>query len=123
MEDLVKLEKELHEPTVRKDGKRLDQLIHDSFTEIGRSGVLLDKNQIMSALSSESSHSVCSQDYATQVIDDELVLLTYRSAHVEANQTLSRFSRRASLWRLTDLGWQMIYHQGTPTDAFDREAT
>ena len=123
MEDLVKLEKELHEPTVRKNRKRLDQLLHDSFTEIGRSGVLFDKNQIMSSLSSESSHSVWSQDYTTQTIDDELVLLTYRSAHVEANMTLSRFSRRASLWRLTGLGWQMIYHQGTPTDAFDREAT
>lgn len=123
MEDLVKLEKELHEPTVRKNRKRLDQLLHDSFTEIGRSGVLFDKNQIMSSLSSESSHSVWSQDYTTQTIDDELVLLTYRSAHVEANKTLSRFSRRASLWRLTDLGWQMIYHQGTPTDAFDQEAT
>ncbi len=123
MEDLVKLEKELHEPSVRKDGKRLDQLLHDSFTEIGRSGALFDKNQIMSALSSESIHSVWSQDYTAQAIDDELVLLTYRSARVEPNQTLSRFSRRASLWQLTDLGWQMVYHQGTPTDAFVQEAT
>ena len=58
-----------------------------------------------------------------KIVGGLYLLLTYRSAHVEANQTLSRFSRRASLWRLTDLGWQMIYHQGTPTDAFDREAT
>ena len=123
MEDLENLERELHEPLVRKDGKRLGQLLHDSFTEIGRSGILFDKDQIMSALNSESVNTVWSQDYAIQTIDDGLVLLTYRSARIESNQTLSRFSRRASLWQLTDLGWQMIYHQGTPTDAFDREAT
>lgn len=123
MEELVKLEKELHDSSVRKNGKRLSQLLHDSFTEIGRSGVLFDKAHIMSALSSEAAHNVWSQDYVVQKIDDELVLLTYRSAWVDTDQTLSRFSRRASLWQLTGLGWQMIYHQGTPTDAFKREAT
>lgn len=123
MEDLVRLEKELHDPSVRKDTKRLGQLLHDSFTEIGRSGILLDRDQTVSALSSESIHAVWSQDYAAQTIDDELVLLTYRSARIEPNQTLSRYSRRASLWQRTDRGWKMRYHQGTPTDAFDRDAT
>ncbi len=123
MDDLVKLEKELHEPSVRKDKERLDQLLHDSFIEIGRSGILFDKAQIMKTLSSESVHVVSSKDYNAKPIGDGLVLLTYRSAHVEPNQALSRFALRASLWEQTTQGWKMRYYQGTPTDAFDQEAT
>lgn len=123
MEEIVKLEIELHQPSVRKSRPRLDQLLHDSFIEIGRSGEIYDKEQILTSLQSEATHRVWSQDYALQPINDGLVLLTYRSAHLGPDESLTRFSRRSSLWEKSKQGWKMRYHQGTPTDAFERQAT
>ena len=120
---MVKLELELHQPSVRKSRSRLEELLHDSFIEIGRSGKIYNKEQILTSLQSEATHRVWSQDYALQPISDGLVLLTYRSAHVGPDESLTRFSRRSSLWEKSEQGWKMRYHQGTPTDAFERQAT
>lgn len=123
MKEIVKLEMELHQPSVRKDRSRLDEILHESFIEISRSGVIYDKKRILTSLQSEVTHSVCSQDYEFQAISDGLVLLTYRSAHVGLDGSLTRFSRRSSLWENTEGGWKMRYHQGTPTDEFERQVT
>lgn len=123
MEEIVKLEMELHQHSVRNDRFRLDELLHDSFIEIGRSGEIYNKERILASLQSEATHRVWSQDYASQLIGNGLVLLTYRSAHVGSDESLTRFSRRSSLWEGSERGWKMRFHQGTPTDAFERQAT
>lgn len=120
---LVRLEKELHDPAVRKNPARLNQLLHDSFLEIGRSGEIHNKARILDSLEAEPTHSVWSQDYEAQTINEGLVLLTYRTAHVGPEQELSRFSRRSSLWEKIGNDWKLRYHQGTPTNAFQKSAT
>ena len=45
-------------------------------------------------------------DFAVRRLGADLVLATYRVA--------SPASLRASLWRLTDEGWRILFHQGTP---------
>ncbi|WP_368047623.1 DUF4440 domain-containing protein [Pseudohongiella sp.] len=123
MDEIVKLEKELHDPSVRKNRSRLDVLLHASFIEIGRSGEIYDKDRILSSLDTDATHKTWSQDFRYQLISDGLVLLTYRSAHVGPCNSLSRFSRSSSLWERTEEGWKLRYHQGTPTSAFERGAT
>ena len=122
-DDLMRLERELHDSSVRKNAERLDQLLHDSFVEIGRSGEMYDKAGILSSLETESTYVVWSQDYESQIISDRLVLLIYRSAHVESENVLSRFSRRSSLWEKVGDRWKLRYHQGTPTSAFEKSAS
>jgi hypothetical protein len=66
---------------------------------------------------------IWSQDYVLVKLDENFALLTYKSAHVDANGQLSRHTLRSSLWQKMQNGWQMRFHQGTPTDAFPKTAT
>ena len=122
--ELKELEVELHQSEIRTDTNRLDVLLHESFCEIGRSGRLYQRNDIVGEMRTESSPPlVWSQDFAVEEVAEGIALLTYRSAHMGENGMLHRHSLRSSLWQRTDLGWQMRFHQGTPTDEFSRHQT
>ena len=121
---LRKLEVELHQPEVRTDADRLNSLLHESFREIGRSGRLYQRDEIAREVLTESSPPlVWSQDFAVEEIAEGIALLTYRSAHIDETGMLYRHSLRCSFWQRTILGWQMRFHQGTPTDEFSRSET
>lgn len=116
---LRELEVALHQPDVRRDPIRVDKLLHESFTEIGRSGRSYSRSQILEFLRVETlSGPVWSQEFSVAEISDNVALLRYKSAFVDVNGQLSRHTLRASLWQRTAQGWKMRFHQGTPTDAF-----
>ena len=122
--ELKKLEVELHQASVRSDRTRLECLLHDSFMECGRSGRVYDRKEILDEISDETmDYSVWSQDFDAKKLSDELVLMTYRSAHINPHGSLTHHSFRSSLWQRTKSGWKMRFHQGTPTEEFEqREA-
>lgn len=121
---LTALECELHEPRVRRDRARLDQLLHPSFSEFGRSGNTYTKTEIMALLLNEQEAvRVHAQDFRVQALAEGVALLTYKSAHCTAGGSLERQSLRSSVWKLGASGWQMLFHQGTPTTGFARDAT
>jgi hypothetical protein len=66
---------------------------------------------------------VWAQDFSVAEIADGIALLTYRSAYVEETGELRRHALRTSLWQRTQRGWQMRFHQGTPTEPFDKNVT
>jgi hypothetical protein len=114
------LEIELHQFSVRSNPERLDELLHVSFVEFGRSGRRYDKAGIIALLSTEAEDGPApwSQDYALSELTEELAQITYRSAHIDDAGELSRHTLRSSLWQKTDGKWQVRFHQGTPTEAF-----
>jgi len=114
------LEIELHQFSARSDPERLDELLHASFIEFGRSGKRYDKAGIIELLSTEADHGIApwSQDYVLSELTDELAQITYRSAHINDAGELSQHTLRSSLWQKTDGKWQVRFHQGTPTEAF-----
>jgi len=119
LQELRDLEVTLHQPEVRRDRRRLDELLHESFVEFGRSGRIYSKADILEQLPEESAPArIWSQDFAVAELADGLALLTYRSAAIDAGGGLSRHSLRSSVWQRTARGWQMRFHQGTPTDTF-----
>lgn len=110
---------ELHQTAVRHDPARLQALLHPAFEEFGRSGTVYSRDSIVAALLAESEGpAIWSQDYALTPLGDALAQLTYRSANLDASGRLSRFTLRSSLWQHTAAGWQMRFHQGTPTRRF-----
>jgi hypothetical protein len=113
------LEVALHRPAARADIPRLDELLHPSFIEFGRSGRSYTKADMLRELPlAQPSDGIWSQDFAVNEITEDVALLTYRSAHVDGNGELSRHTLRSSLWQRAESGWQLRFHQGTPTDAF-----
>jgi hypothetical protein len=124
LETLRTLEVALHQPQVRSDRNRLDGLLHPRFREVGRSGGVYTRADILAEFSDQPpSYEVCSQEFQVEQLTEGLALLTYKSAHINAHGELERHTHRSSLWQLTARGWQMRFHQGTPTDAFLRDAT
>ncbi len=124
LSQLKALEVELHQPLARSDGARLDALLHDDFREFGRSGADYTKASIQSQLLAASEHATVVADrFEVTSLGDAVALLTYRSAHRLADGTLGRFTLRSSTWVHSPTGWQMRFHQGTPTAPYEPEAS
>jgi hypothetical protein len=113
------LERELHEPATRGNRRRLEQLLHAEFWEIGRSGTIYLRAQALEALlNEERAAPIRSQEFRGQVLADGVVLLTYKSAEVGPDGAVGRYALRSSVWRLEGSGWRILFHQGTATGAF-----
>ncbi|AYZ33028.1 DUF4440 domain-containing protein [Serratia sp. FDAARGOS_506] len=112
------LEVELHQPTTRCDPKRVAALLHEDFEEIGRSGLRYDKRQTIAALAIETGYpQIFAQGFKLVQISAGTVLLTYKSFQRDAQGHAVRCTERSSIWLLTEKeGWQIRFHQGTPTD-------
>ncbi len=118
------LEIALHQPKVRSDARRLEELLHDSFLEIGRSGRRYSKADLLRELPSEQvSGEAWSQEFSVAEIGAGVALLTYKSAYVAMDGKMSRYTLRSSIWQRTESGWRMRFHQGTPTEAFAKDMT
>jgi hypothetical protein len=124
LETLRSLEMALHQPEVRRDRGRLMALLHARYREFGRSGRIYDRPQILEEFSGQpQTYKVWSQEYRVESLGESVALLTYKSAHIGDGGSLERHANRSSLWLHTENGWQMLFHQGTPTEPFPRQAT
>ncbi|WP_182074189.1 MULTISPECIES: DUF4440 domain-containing protein [unclassified Serratia (in: enterobacteria)] len=112
------LEVELHQPSVRRDPQRVAALLHEDFEEIARSGLRYDKRQTVAALEMETEHpQIVAEGFTLAKISEGAVLLTYKSFQRNAQGDAIRCTERSSIWMLTEkAGWQMRFHQGTPTE-------
>ncbi len=121
---MCSLETSLHAPAVRADKAQLEKLLHADFFEIGRSGTSYYRSDIIEQLLSQKSHgTVWSQDFALSMPAYSVALLVYKSAQLGADGALSLHAQRASMWQYDELGWQLRFHQGTPTVAFAKNDT
>ncbi len=120
LSQLQALEVELHQPVARGDAARLDALLHDDFHEFGRSGTAYAKSDILTHLLAAAQHAhVVADNFLVRPLAADVALLTYRSAHALPDGTLQRHTLRSSIWQRSDAGWQMSFHQGTPTEPYE----
>ncbi len=57
---------------------------------------------------------IFSEDFNMQVLDKNIVLLTYKSYEVNKRGQSYNEALRSSIWQLSALGaWQLRFHQGT----------
>jgi hypothetical protein len=104
------LEERLLRPDVRASAAALGTLLADDFVEFGSSGTVYNKRSIIVALlREEPDGEPCTmRDFAARRLAVDVILVTYR---IVESRTL-----RSSIWRAADGRWQMVFHQGTPTD-------
>lgn len=98
---------------VRRSPHLLDELLDPDFREVGASGRLWSRAEMIRELPSDAAD----EDDAITVTDmhgvrlsGEIVLVTYIS------ERCGRRARRSSLWRRSDRTWRVLYHQGTIVD-------
>ncbi|MFF9701945.1 DUF4440 domain-containing protein [Streptomyces griseofuscus] len=103
----------LLDPEVRTVPALVLELLDPEFTEFGASGRRWDINSVLTVTSSGS----VSAESPVKVSEMSGVLLAPGVVHLTYfadNQ--GRRAWRSSLWRLTETGWRMYFHQGTLTD-------
>jgi len=115
---IYNLETMLLKPEIRASINQISGLLSDDFIEFGSSGVIYDKKNILEALFKESKIAPAKfsiSNFEVKELIDSLVLSTYNAERILPDGK-SVISLRSSIWRRNDDGWQMIFHQGTPSN-------
>lgn len=109
----IAAETRLLEPDVRASPELAAELLDSDFHEIGASGRHWDTESILAMMSSGSDAvgggpAVEVSGMTGVLLAPGLVHLTYRLDRA------GRRTLRSSLWRWSEAGWRMYFHQGTP---------
>jgi len=117
-DDLAAILKPLEElhllPIVREDRDRLASILHESFTEIGASGRIFSRDEILGNLPTEPSANRVLDEFNARLLSDVIALTTYAVSRTDPNTGTVHRSRRSSIWKLDSGNWRMVFHQGTP---------
>ncbi|MFJ3307525.1 DUF4440 domain-containing protein [Streptomyces sp. NPDC086549] len=100
----------LLDPEVRASRALVSELLDPEFTEIGASGRWWGADSILTVTSAgtvSSESPVKVSEMSGTVLAPGIVHLTY-FADIQGSRAW-----RTSLWRLTETGWRMYFHQGT----------
>ncbi|MGU3646237.1 DUF4440 domain-containing protein [Microbacterium sp. C23T] len=101
-------EEQLLSSGVRRDPRRVVELLHPDFVEIGRSGREWSRDEIVAALSGERQRVAADTDeWRLLELGPDLVLVTYLIRGVDGD------SRHSSIWSSEGGRLQMLFHQGT----------
>jgi hypothetical protein len=88
-----------------------EALLAPGFWEIGASGCIYTRDVVLDTLEARQlaprTEAWSASEHRVQLLAPDLYLLTYTLTQP------TRVSRRATVWRATPAGWQMVYHQGT----------
>ncbi len=88
-----------------------EALLAPEFWEVGASGQRYSREHVLEVLEDRQRQPY---EQAWQTTDDHVQALApdlYLYTYTLIQPT--RVSRRATVWRQTPQGWQMVYHQGT----------
>lgn len=97
----------LNTRAVRSDRVRLGELLHPTFTEIGRSGRLWEREEILDMLQREESINQTITVLDAEFLSTDVILVTSQSNDDRGA------SLRSSVWVLHQGRWQLRFHQGT----------
>jgi hypothetical protein len=112
LEELVRREPIFHRPefgTARDDFERMTM---PDFWEVGASGRRYSREHVLDEL--ERCHQqpviedLYAEDFRCQKLAENLYLLTYTLYQDKVRKTL-----RSTIWRQTQEGWKIVFHQGT----------
>ncbi|WP_298772305.1 DUF4440 domain-containing protein [uncultured Shewanella sp.] len=120
-ETIIELEQACIQTSIRSSRAALEELLDDDFIEIPSTGIPYGKSDALNRIPDEMSPEFTQQDYAITMLASNVVLLTYRATIKKFGKSEMAYSMRSSIWRFNDGHWRMVFHQGTPTPAFDRE--
>lgn len=111
LEELMKLEIFLHWPAFGSAREEIENLLDENFWEVGASGKRYNREIVLKVLEERSKQLneetwINRNFYCTEIAKDNY-LLTYTS--IQGKRT----TERSSIWRRSEQGFKLIYHQGT----------
>jgi hypothetical protein len=111
---LIFQEQSLHTQVVRRDRDKLEVLLAPGFAEVGASGTMYNREQIITLLvGSESSDELHSENFEFKRLGAGTAMLLYRTWHLAENGERVHEAMRSSIWSCSLGQWSMVFHQGT----------
>ena len=114
LEEIIKLEKNLLDSSVRKSAEELNSLLSPGFIEFGTSGGIYNRKLIVERLAEEVPSAVEAFDFEGIFLAPDVVQLRFKTRRKNQDGTISA-SLRSSIWKRIRGRWQMFFHQGTAT--------
>lgn len=115
---LVELELHLQKPEVRSNYSELARLISDDFIEFAATGCSFGKAEVLARLPDERAPTIETSQFAVRELLEGVCQVTYRAKLKKADDNVTSFSMRSSIWRQYQDDWQIVFHQGTPCKPF-----
>lgn len=115
--ELLSLEKSLLKPGA-KSTQVLSKLLADDFIEIGSSGKVYRKHEIIGTLTQQPTSSITLMDFRIRILSPEIVLVTYKAIKTDKAPVQNEYSLRSSIWKSVNGEWRISFHQGTLTQSF-----
>jgi hypothetical protein len=112
-EEIYALEQALLQPEVRRSAARLNDLLAEGFREIGSSGRVYTRDDILEMLPAETGAVFTLSGFETVQLSPDVVLATYAVSKTVDARIIR--SLRSSIWQRVDGRWRMLFHQGTTT--------
>ena len=110
--ELARREPIFHRPEFGTTRADFERMTTEDFWETGASGRRYSRADVLDELERRFSapHGDVweTSDFHCRRLSDDTFLLTYTLL-----QDRQRLTRRATIWRKTADGWQIVYHQGT----------
>ncbi|MET9659953.1 nuclear transport factor 2 family protein [Streptomyces sp. NPDC006510] len=116
----VEGELRLLDPAVRASAELLSQVLHPDYREIDWSGRVWDRDTMIASLTAADAPRpgpLTASRMSGVHLGDDLVHLTYDT------ETKGRLAHCSSVWRLTEAGWLLYFHQATPFGTATDNAT
>jgi hypothetical protein len=115
LEELRRREPIFHHPEFGTTRRDYEAMTHPDFWEVGASGRRYSREFVLDTLENRrpdpDEDKWLISDFHCREIARDNYLITYTLAQGP------RITRRATLWRRTQAGWQALYHQGTIVEA------
>jgi len=90
----------------------MDQVFASDFFEIGRSGRIHSREQLINTDGKPFAARIPLLNLTVRLLTSEVAQVTYNSA-VTVNGAV-QWGRRSSIWSRQSGSWKLRYHQGTP---------
>jgi hypothetical protein len=103
-DEIREVEEQLVTPAVRASADALDRLVSDQFVELGSSGRVYTKPDVIAQMLAQPNITIDVADFQVLAVTPDVALATYRTGR----------SVRSSLWRREGEAWRIVFHQGTP---------
>jgi hypothetical protein len=111
LNELMQREPIFHRPEFGTTRQDFENMTDPEFWEVGASGRRYSREYVLDTLERRYENPIEeiweTKDFHCAAIAPENYLLTYTLIQGE------RITRRSTIWRNSELGWKIIYHQGT----------
>lgn len=124
MKTIEKVIKELEERLLHEDARSnsetLNKLLADEFEEIGVSGRVTSRKEVIDWLVNKEQNIQWSLDnFQIRLLAPTIVLAKYEAHKKDKKENSTSGSMRSSIWRLYDEQWKIEFHQGTRIEGND----